>query len=94
MEIYKKAERPFIVGTERVKQWQYDGQPEQTWAERAQKYWKLQERVYGVRFSRVALVIDRKHDIVSSAATVDHVLAGVRAEINDPDFVLSRAEGI
>lgn len=80
---YRRASDPFRVGQKRQRVWRAILAPgtasdDPVWAERAQAYWDLQAKVYGVVFGLVRVAIDNGQGLVMTEAHVLQVLPGDR----------------
>ena len=80
---YRRASDPFRAGQKRQRVWRAILAPgtasdDPVWAERAQAYWDLQAKVYGVVFGLVRVAIDNRQGLVMTEAHVLQVLPGDR----------------
>lgn len=80
---YRRASDPFRVGQKRQRVWRAIIAPgtasdDPRWAERAQAYWDLQAKVYGVVFSPPRVAIDNVQGLIMTEAHVLQVLPGDR----------------
>lgn len=81
--VYRRASDPFRVGQKRQRVWRAVIAPrtasdDPRWAERAQAYWDLQGRTYGVVFGKPRVAIDNVQGLVMTEAHVLQVLPGER----------------
>ena len=80
---YRRASDPFRVGQKRQRVWRGIIAPgtasdDPMWTERAQAYWDLQAKVYGVVFSPPRVAIDNVQGLIMTEAHVLQVLPGDR----------------
>lgn len=84
MALYRKPKEPFIVGVLRTKTWRSLepnlSQDDKRWQARCSQFWTLQERLYGVKMSPFAMLVDNNEGFVSTYSTVLEILPGERTD--------------
>lgn len=84
MSVYRRPTEPFIPGALRTKTWRSLepnlSQDDKRWQARCSQYWSLQARLYGIRFSSFAMIVDNNEGFVSTYAAVLEVLPGERTD--------------
>lgn len=84
MSLYRKPKRPFEIGELRMKTWRTlettVSQNDPTWQARCEQYWNLQARLYGIRLSDIAMIVNNNEGFVSTFSVVMEILPGERTE--------------
>lgn len=94
--LYRQSKHPLVVGALRTKVWRTLeanlAADDAKWQARCKQYWELQERLYGLRMSDFAMLIDNNEGVVTTASVVLEVLPGERT--TDFDRVPVEAAGV
>ena len=80
--LYRQPRKPFELRELRLKSWKTleanIAQDDRRWAQRCEQYWRLQERLYGIKMSDYTMMIDNNEGFVSTAAVIVEILPGER----------------
>lgn len=80
--IFRASKRPPEINELRARSWSFllppESETDPVWVERCKRYWELQERLYGLRFSDFVMFVDYGNEIVTTCAYVMDIMPGQR----------------
>ena len=96
-DVFLQAKHPPRPAELRMKTWRWLVAPisadDPTWSDRCKRYWKRQERIYGMILSDFTMLIDWDGGFISTYATVLAVVPGERSANKANVTFLQQAQG-